>query len=95
MLKLFVCAALVSAGAVSATPALAKDKPIVASAKSAAACDAKYYAYLVGKGVDEARAIEGADYRVVPASAQADQAQPQRMTIKVDNKNRIVEVACD
>ena len=58
-------------------------------------CDAKYYNYLVGKGLDEARSIEGSNYRVLPSDATRGEANPRRMTVVYDPRsNQITEVAC-
>ena len=66
----------------------------VASAASAT-CDAKYYNYLVGRGLDEARAVEGINYRVLSAGSSRGDANPKRMTIVFDPRsNLITEVAC-
>jgi hypothetical protein len=62
---------------------------------SPATCDAKYYNYLVGKGLDEARAVDGINYRVLPANGARGEPNPKRMTIVFDPRsNQIIEVAC-
>lgn len=69
----------------------------VASAAPAdrSSCDAKYYDYLVGKSLDAARDISGtSNYRVLAQGTEPGAAQPKRMTLTVDRKNQIVEVAC-
>jgi hypothetical protein len=79
----------------AAAPAAGKDPKLASAAPSArSACDAKYYDYLVGKNLDEARDISGSNYRVLPQGTDAGAAQPKRMTLTVDKKNQIVEVAC-
>ena len=91
-----VCAASLAALA-TAGPAAAKD-PQVASAAPASrsTCDAKYYDYLVGKNLDQARDISGtANYRLLSAGVAPGTQQPKRMTITVDpKKNQILDVAC-
>jgi hypothetical protein len=75
-------------------PALAKGQEL-ASASERSSCDAKYYDYLVGKNVDAARDISAtSNYRVLTQGAEAGAPQPKRMTLKVDKRNQIVEVAC-
>jgi len=77
--------------ALGAAPAMAAKSP----AKAAATCDAPYYSYLVGKGVDEARNINGSNYRVLPNGSARGAEQPKRMTISVDPRsNLITDVAC-
>lgn len=89
-LFLLICSTLVL-GAASNPATAAKGE----SAKAAAAtCDAKYFGHLVGQGLDSARSIDGVNYRVLPAGANAGEANPKRMTIKVDAKNVITEVGC-
>lgn len=60
-----------------------------------ATCDAKYYDYLVGKQLDAARDISGtSNYRVLAQGTEPGAAQPKRMTLTVDKRNQIVDVAC-
>ena len=90
-----VCAASLAALA-TAGPAAAKD-PEVASAAPASrsTCDAKSYDYLVGQNLDAARDISGtSNYRVLPQGTNPGAPQPKRMTVSVDKRNQIVEVAC-
>ena len=76
--------------ALGAAPAIAAKSP----EKAAATCDARYYTYLVGKGLDEARNI-GGNYRVLNNGSARGAEQPKRMTITVDPKsNLITDVAC-
>jgi hypothetical protein len=93
-MRTFVCAA--SLALLATAGPLAAKAPQVASAAPAArsCCDAKYYDYLFGKNLDEARGISGSNYRVLPQGTDAGAAQPKRMTLTVDKKNQIVEVAC-
>ena len=88
MRALILCSACVLA--LGAAPAMAAKSP----AKAAATCDAPYYSYLVGKGLDEARSING-NYRVLPNGSARGAEQPKRMTISVDPKsNLITDVTC-
>jgi hypothetical protein len=67
----------------------------VASATTRAPCDAKYYGYLVGGSIDQARSIEGSNYRLLSAGSPRGDANMKRMTIVYDPKsNQITEVAC-
>lgn len=93
MFKLMLFGAgLLAAGGASAA---VQGSPAGEAAKGAASCDAKYYGYLVGKGVDEARSIEGSNYRMLSAGTDRGEANPKRMTVVFDAKsNRIVEVGC-
>ena len=60
-----------------------------------ATCEAKYYDYLVGKHLDAARDISGtSNYRVLAQGTDPGAAQPKRMTLTVDKRNQIVDVAC-
>ena len=59
-----------------------------------ATCDAKYYDYLVGKNLDEARNIGTTNYRVLAQGAQPGAADPKRITVVVDKMNQIIDVAC-
>ena len=59
-----------------------------------ATCDAKYYDYLVGKHLDAARDINGTNYRVLAQGTEPGAPQPKRMTLTVDKRNQIVDVAC-
>jgi hypothetical protein len=89
MRALILCSACVLA--LGAAPAMAAKSP----AKSAVTCDARYYGYLVGKGVDEARSINGSNYRVLPNGSDRGAEQPKRMTIMVDARsNLITDVSC-
>lgn len=79
---------------VAAAPAPAAQSQS-ASAASRSTCDAKYYDYLVGKNLDNAREISGtANYRVLAQGAATGDAQPKRMTVTVDKRNQIVDVSC-
>ncbi len=97
---LILCSAcLLAAGATA--PAVAVQASTVAAANQLASatarpvCDAKYYGYLVGKGLDEARSVEGTNYRVLSSDSARGAANPKRMTIIYDSKsNQITEVAC-
>ena len=83
------CLLIVGSGAAPAVAAQA------APASARPACDAKYYNYLVGKGLDEARSIEGSNYRVLSSGTARGEANPKRMTIVYDpQSNQITEVAC-
>jgi hypothetical protein len=63
--------------------------------RNSAACGAKYYDYLVGKSVDELRDIrDSTNYRVVQAGTPRGAPQPKRMTVTIDKRNMILEVAC-
>jgi hypothetical protein len=77
-------------------PAQAAQGSASASAASGkSTCDAKYYGYLVGKGLDEARSVEGSNYRMLTQGSARGEADPKRMTIVYDAKsNQIVEVGC-
>ena len=88
MRAFILCSACVLA--LGAAPAMAAKSP----AKAAATCDAPYYSYLVGKGLDDARSING-NYRVLPNGSARGAEQPKRMTISVDPKsNLITDVTC-
>jgi hypothetical protein len=98
MRKLILCSSFILALGVSA-PALAAQASTAASANSVgsarAACDAKYYGYLVGRSLDEARAIEGVNYRLVSTAVARGDSNPKRMTIVYNpQSNQITEVAC-
>jgi hypothetical protein len=98
-MRIFVLCAASLALLATAGPAAAKD-PEVASAAPAgsaapATCDAKYYDSLVGKNVGATHDIDPTtQYRVLPQGAAPGTPQPKRMTVTVDRKNQIVEVAC-
>jgi hypothetical protein len=93
MRKLILCSSCVLALGVFAAPATAAQSNSAASAR--AACDAKYYGYLVGHSLDEARAIEGVNYRLVSTAVARGEANPKRMTIVYNpQSNQITEVAC-
>lgn len=98
MRKLMICVACVSAASGAATAQGnqgAASGQQVAQAQGRAACDARYYGYLVGKGLDEARSIQGGDYRVVPANSSRGDAKPKRMTIVYDSRSNVItEVGC-
>lgn len=89
LILLSSCALVLSA---ASNPVAAKQVADASGGK--ASCDAKYFDYLVGKGLDQARSIGDVDYRVLPDGADPGAPQPKRMTIKVDGKNRITEVSC-
>ncbi len=80
----------------AASAAAAQAPQQIASAGEArTTCDAKYYGYLVGKGLDEARAIQAGEYRVLPANSALGEANPKRMTILYDSRSNVItEVAC-
>lgn len=92
MFKLMICgvglAALGGAGTAAARNAVA------AAGQGLATCDAKYYGYLVGKSLEEARSVNG-DYRVVTQGSARGATKPKRLTIVYDaGSNQIVEVDC-
>jgi len=88
-MRKYVLCAVSLAFLAAAAPAPAKNDPKTAT------CDAKYYDYLVGKNLDAARDISGtSNYRVLAQGTEPGAAQPKRMTLTVDKKNQIVEVAC-
>jgi len=92
MLRLLVSSAclLVSAGASAAQP-----QQVASANLGRATCDAKYYGYLVGKGLEEAHSIQGGDYRVLPVNSDRGQAKPKRMTILYDSRSNVItEVGC-
>ena len=96
MRKLMLCSACLALGFAPAG-ALAKNPQLAAAGSSTrASCDAKYYDYLVGKNLDQARDISGtANYRVLSTGSAPGAQQPKRMTITVDpKKNQILDVAC-
>ena len=80
--------------AIGGATTAATAKQVADASNGKATCDAKYYSDLVGRGVDAAREISGVNYRVLPDGSPAGAAQPKRMTIKVDSKNRITDVSC-
>ena len=92
MRKLVYLTLCVIAAGSAAGPASAKQA--ASSSDKVATCDAKYFNYLVGRGIDEARSISGVDYRVLANGADGGAANPKRMTIKVDSRNTIVDVSC-
>ena len=96
MRKLMLCSACLAlgfppGGALPTTPPRAPG-----GATPRASRDAKYYDYLVGKNLDQARDISGtANYRLLSAGVAPGTQQPKRMTITVDpKKNQILDVAC-
>ena len=92
MFKLMLIAASLVA---SSAPAAAQGGQASEPGRAGASCDAKYYGYLVGKGLDDARSIEGSNYRMVTADSNRGEANLKRMTVIYDAKsNRIVEVGC-
>ena len=96
MRKLMLCSACLALGFAPAG-ALAKGSQLAsADASARASCDAKYYDYLVGTNLDQARDISGtANYRLLSAGVAPGTQQPKRMTITVDpKKNQILDVAC-
>jgi len=79
-------ALLLAAGAI-ATPS--------AAAGADQSCDARYFSDLVGKGMEEARNIQGSDYRVLNVGSARGAVNQKRMTITVDPaKRKIVAVDC-
>ena len=101
MRNLILCTACLLAAGTAAAPAMATQAATaaavnqVAAVTGGAACDARYYGYLVGKGLDEARSVDGTNYRVLAAGAARGDANPKRMTIVYDARsNRITEVGC-
>ncbi len=95
MRSIVLCAASFTLIA-AAAPAVGKESQVASAASAArSSCDAKYYDYLVGKNLDAARDISGtSNYRVLAQGTEPGAAQPKRMTLTVDKKNQIVEVAC-
>ena len=92
MLRVMLCGAclLGMSGMVAGAP-----KQLASADQGRASCDAKYYRDLVGRGIDEARAIQGVDYRLVRSDSARGEANPKRMTIVYDSRsNQITEVAC-
>jgi hypothetical protein len=84
---MLLSACLLTLTGASAPAAAAKD-----SARTT--CDARYYSYLVGKGVEEARNITGT-YRLINAGAARGEADAKRMTITVNPKSSlIIDVSC-
>ena len=60
-----------------------------------ATCDARFYDYLVGKNLDEARDVSGtSNYRVLTEGVNPGASQPKRMTLTVNKRNQIIDVAC-
>ena len=91
MRKLILCSSCVLALGASAPVIAAQGAPPAVRST----CDAKYFGYLVGRSLDEARAIEGVNYRVLSATAARGAADPKRMTVVFDPaSNRITEVGC-
>lgn len=79
--------------AIGAAPVAAS--PVGDGARASAACDAKYYSYLVSKRLDDARSIEGTNYRMITQGSDRGDVNPKRMTVVYDVKsNQIVEVGC-
>lgn len=77
---------LLAAGAIATPSAAAVDN---------STCDARYFSDLVGKGMEQARDIQGSDYRVLNVGSARGAAKPKRMTITVDPAKRtIVAVDC-
>ena len=98
MRKLILCSSCVLALGISA-PAMATQASTAASANTVAsaraACDARYYGYLVGHSLDDARAIEGVNYRLVSTGQARGDVNPKRMTIVYNaQSNQITEVGC-
>src|SRR4051794_36699811 len=92
MLRLIICG--VGLAALGGTAAAAARNEVAAARQGLATCDAKYYGYLVGKSLQEARSVNG-DYRVVTQGSARGEAKPKRMTVVYDaGSNQIVEVAC-
>jgi len=92
MRRFVMCIASVTLVAAAPAPAAQSQN---SSAASRSTCDAKYYDYLVGKNLDQARDISGtANYRVLAQGAAAGAAQPKRMTVTIDKRNSIVDVSC-
>ena len=95
MRRFVMCIASVTLVAAAPAPAPAAQSQN-SSSISRSTCDAKYYDYLVGKNLDNARDISGtAYYRVLAQGAAAGDAQPKRMTVTVDKRNLIVDVSCN
>ena len=93
MLKLIALGAslLVVSGASDA----AQGSPAASAGRAGATCDAKYYAYLVGKGLDEARSIDGTNYRMLTEGSERGDLNPKRMTIVYNAKSNVItEVGC-
>ena len=92
MRRFVMCIASVTLVAAAPAPAAQSQG---SSAASRSTCDAKYYDYLVGKNLDNARDISGtAYYRVLAQGAAAGDAQPKRMTVTIDKRNQIIDVSC-
>lgn len=92
-MRIFVLCAASFALIAAAAPAVPKQNAS-ASSVARATCDARYYDYLVGKNLDEARNIGTTNYRVLAQGARPGAADPRRMTVVVDKMNLIVYVAC-
>ena len=92
---ILLSAGLVAVATATSLAAAAAAAAAVAKPKTADACDAKYYSYLVGSDIAETRSIAGADYRLLPADGARTATQANRLTFLYDiGSNRIVDVAC-
>ena len=88
MLKFVLCSSLLLVAGASAAPVSAKDA-------KASSCDARYFDDLVGKGMEQAKSIEGSNYRILSVGSPRGAENPKRMTITVNPTSRtIVAVDC-
>jgi hypothetical protein len=91
LMTLSACLLTIAGTSASAAAAAAAGKAVD---PARATCDARYYGYLVGKGIEEARNINGT-YRVVDAGAPRGDTNAKRMTITVNPKSgTITDVSC-
>jgi hypothetical protein len=92
---ILLSAGLVAVGTTTSPAAAAAATAAAAKPKTADACDAKYYSYLLGSDIGETRSITGTDYRLLPAGGARTATKANRLTFLYDKRsNRIVDVAC-
>src|SRR4029453_16779764 len=77
MVKLVLCSSLLLIAGTTATP-------VAAAGTDQSTCDAKYFSDLVGKGMEQARDIQGSNYRMLNVGSARGAVNPKRMTITVD-----------
>lgn len=80
--------------ALAAAPAPARPSPANSQdAGGADTCGLRYYRYLVGKSMEEARNVGDEDYRIV-TDANSGTRNPKRLTVLIDKSNIIQKVMC-
>lgn len=88
---LCLCLSAHASSASAAAPAPARPSPATTQdAAGADTCGLRYYRFLIGKPMEEARNVSGEDYRVV-TDANSGTRNPKRLTVLIERGSNIIQ----